>query len=981
MARRMLIDATHSEETRVAVVNGNRLEEFDFETASKQQLKGNIYLARVTRVEPSLQAAFVEYGGNRHGFLAFSEIHPDYYRIPIADREKLIAEAAKAEVEDPGDAPPEPAAEGHGDDPTTIEEVGGDETDEATERRKRRLMREYKIQEVIKRRQVMLVQVTKEERGNKGAALTTYLSLAGRYCVLMPNTPRGGGISRKVSNPADRKKMKAILEDLTVPEGMAVILRTAGVQRTKLEIRRDLDYLLRLWESIRELTLQSLAPTLIHEEANLIKRAIRDLYSRDIDEVIVEGDDGYKVAKSFMKMLMPSHARKVQQYRDDLIPVFHRYQVENQIEALHSPTVQLRSGGYIVINPTEALVAIDVNSGKATRERNIEETAYKTNLEAAEEVARQLRLRDMAGLIVIDFIDMEDDRHNSGVERRLKEAMKHDRARVQIGRISPFGLLELSRQRLRPSLVEAHFEVSPYCGGTGMIRTVESSTLLALRAIVEEGIRQRSAEIKLTVPTRVALYILNQKRDALVELEQRYGFRVMVEADEDMFLPAYQIERLRGASDEVRAAPVDAQRILVESFADEDEEEAEDDSISELGESRQDRQDRPDQGDEESGRRRRRRPKRRRGRSDGAGQEAGDTRRAQESSGEAGDAGEMAEASGDQSAEAGHGEAGHAEAGAADSGDESRDDASAKRRRRGRRGGRNRSRRRDEATGQNAQAGAGDDSLPADPRDEEADPRDQDPRDAADGADIQASSGRRREDRDTASEGVTAEAKPRRRRRSKKEIEAERAAAAEATGDAAATSETTGPEPAVAADEAAQEAEAATQDAAEKKPRRRATRARKPKAEAPVTDSAATENAVTETADAAEATPPEAEAAEPATAGSEAADTEAVPPKRRAARSRARKPKAEAAPTPAAEEPAVSAAEESASDAETPAGANGHEPSSRGNGAADHQVPARREQPADEAEQPENEAAAEAEVVNAPPERPRKGWWRRIIDN
>ncbi len=630
MAKRMLVDATHPEETRVVVVHGNRLEEFDFETASRKQLKGNIYLAKVTRVEPSLQAAFIEYGGNRHGFLAFSEIHPDYYRIPVDDRQQLLAneeetlrqaeeaegngeaEAGDGALDDPLHDPrdgdddafltAEPAAEEddaaaddddedtpraeasedvedaeeengeaengeaeNGDAPRkgSVETVGGDGVDEARERRLAKIRRSYKIQEVIKRRQIMLVQVTKEERGNKGAALTTYLSLAGRYCVLMPNTPRGGGISRKIANPKDRKRMKAILDQLDLPEGMAVILRTAGLERTRTEIKRDLDYLLRLWDSIRETTLESTAPTLIHEEANLIKRAIRDLYSKDIDEIDVAGDDGYRTAKDFMRMLVPSHARKVKPYREEAIPLFQRYQIEAQIDAMHSPTVQLKSGGYIVINPTEALVAIDVNSGRATRERNIEETAYRTNLEAAEEVARQLRLRDLAGLIVIDFIDMEQDRHNNAVERKLKDALRHDRARIQVGRISHFGLLEMSRQRLRPSLVETNFDTCPRCEGAGLIRSIGSASLHILRAIEEEGIRQRSAEITVTVPTEIALYLLNEKRDALVEVEQRYGFRVLLRGDDTLIAPDHRLQttRARGEADEVLRPAIDAEQI------------------------------------------------------------------------------------------------------------------------------------------------------------------------------------------------------------------------------------------------------------------------------------------------------------------------------------------------------------------------------------------------------------------------------------
>src|SRR5579883_217210 len=469
MAKRMLIDAAHPEETRVAVLKGNRLEDFDFETATKKQLKGNIYLAKVTRVEPSLQAAFVDYGGNRHGFLAFNEIHPDYYRIPVADREALLEqERALAERS------PEGANGGERGEGEELETIGGDDIEEVPARRVRP-PRPYKIQEVTKRRQIMLVQVVKEERGNKGAALTTYLSLAGRYCVLMPNTPRGGGISRKITNLKDRRRLKSILEEFEIPEGMSVIVRTAGMERSKAEIKRDLEYLMRLWDEIRTVTLQSTAPALIYEEASLIKRSIRDLYDRDIDEIQVEGEEGYRAAKEFMRMLTPSHAKRVHLYKDDLIPLFHRYQVESQIDGIHSPVVHLKSGGYIVITPTEALVSIDVNSGRATKERNIEETALRTNLEAAEEISRQVRLRDLAGLIVIDFIDMEESRNNAAVERRLKEAMRSDRARIQIGRISAFGLLELSRQRLRPSLVEATMEMCTHCGGTGWVRSIEST--------------------------------------------------------------------------------------------------------------------------------------------------------------------------------------------------------------------------------------------------------------------------------------------------------------------------------------------------------------------------------------------------------------------------------------------------------------------------------------------------------------------------
>ncbi|HTR88454.1 MAG TPA: Rne/Rng family ribonuclease, partial [Reyranella sp.] len=649
MARRMLIDASHPEETRVVVVDGTRLEEFDFETASRKPLKGNIYLAKVIRIEPSLQAAFVEYGGNRHGFLAFSEIHPDYYQIPVADRERLIAEQQRlaAEAEDepeppphkvdrtdieevreenreailegvasgeiaeapaseppiaaaeplPSEAPmpepesaPEPVAEaqpaaipvdsiaatsepeaapaeeppaeasaGEPVDPTEapqpevapVEVLGGDDAGEreTRERRRRHPVRQYKIQEVIKRRQILLVQVVKEERGNKGAALTTYLSLAGRYCVLMPNAGRGGGISRKISNPNDRKRMKEMLAQLDVPQGMGVILRTAGLERSNIDIKRDYEYLSRLWDSIREITMRSTAPALIYEEGDLIKRSLRDVYDTDIAQVLVEGEAGFQGASEFMRQLVPHQADKVQLY-DEPIPLFHRYQVENQFDAMHSPVVQLRSGGYIVINPTEALVAIDVNSGRATKERNIEETALRTNIEAAEEISRQVRLRDLAGLIVIDFIDMEENRHQRQVEHKVKDAMRNDRARIQIGRISAFGLLEMSRQRLRPSLLEHSTEVCPHCAGTGRIRSIESAALHALRAIEEEGVRRRASEIAVSVPPNVALYLLNSKRRTLSDIEQRYGFTVSIEADEEMHAADCEIERVRSRRDD-----------------------------------------------------------------------------------------------------------------------------------------------------------------------------------------------------------------------------------------------------------------------------------------------------------------------------------------------------------------------------------------------------------------------------------------------
>ena len=499
---------------------------------NKKQLKGNVYLAKVTRVEPSLQAAFVEYGGNRHGFLAFNEIHPDYYKIPVADRQQLLAEEAAIDEH-------EEAEEGE-----HVETVGGDEFDEG-ERHRRRLRRNYKIQEVTKRGQVMLVQVVKEERGNKGAALTTYLSLPGRYCVLMPNTGRGGGISRKISNAGDRKRLKSIVDDLGIPEGMAVIVRTAGSERTKAELKRDFEYLIRLWDQIRNDTLQSSAPSLIYEEANLIKRAIRDMYTKDIEDVLVDGDEGYRTAKDFMRTLMPSHAKRVQPYKNEGVPLFQRHQVEGQIDAIHSPEVKLRSGGYIVMHQTEALVAIDVNSGRATRERHIEETALKTNLEAAEEVARQLRLRDLAGLIVIDFIDMEEMRNNHTVERRLKDALRFDRARIQVGRISHFGLLEMSRQRMRPSLMEISSEVCHFCGGSGFLQSVEWTGLHVLRAIEEEALRRRASEISVTMPSKAALYVLNHKRAKLHDLESRYEMKILVVADSELVAPDYKLDVLR----------------------------------------------------------------------------------------------------------------------------------------------------------------------------------------------------------------------------------------------------------------------------------------------------------------------------------------------------------------------------------------------------------------------------------------------------
>lgn len=594
MSKRMLIDATHAEETRVVVMDGNRLEDYDVESAAKKQLKGNIYLARVIRVEPSLQAAFVEYGGNRHGFLAFSEIHPDYYQIPVADREQLLALQAEEETllqnaEDEDEEAEAPAASAEdteageeGEDSAPSEQADAPEyvsgeTDTGEEaliqKRIARFLRNYRIQEVIRRRQVMLVQVVKEERGNKGAALTTYVSLAGRYCVLMPNALRGGGVSRKITSVPDRKRLRDIISGLNLPRGMAMIVRTAGAQRPGPEITRDCEYLLHLWDDIRDHTLRSMAPALIYEEASLVKRAIRDVYTRDVSEIVVDGESGWKAARDFMRMLMPQHAEKVRLWNKENQPLFTHYQVEGHLDAMFSPVVPLRSGGYLVINQTEALVAIDVNSGKATSQRNIEETAFRTNQEAADEVARQLRLRDLAGLIVIDFIDMESRRHNTMIERRLKDALRNDRARIQIGSISHFGLLEMSRQRLRPSVAEAAFVPCPHCNGTGVTRSVESSALHVLRSVEEEGARRRSSAITVHVAADIAFYILNNKRDWLGQIEQRHQMEVLFSPDATLPVPEIRIERRQSARHPVavhapQLAPVE--NVVVDEPAEED---------------------------------------------------------------------------------------------------------------------------------------------------------------------------------------------------------------------------------------------------------------------------------------------------------------------------------------------------------------------------------------------------------------------------
>ncbi len=541
MSKTMLIDATHSEETRVVVMNGSQVEEFDFESHSRKQLRGNIYLAKVTRVEPSLQAAFVEYGGNRHGFLAFNEIHPDYYQIPVADREKLMAELAA-----------QAAANNHHDDDLEDEDDGDDLPDE--ERRLRaHLIKRYKIQEVIKRRQILLVQVVKEERGNKGAALTTYMSLAGRYCVLMPNTARGGGISRKITNSADRKRLKVVAQSLDVPQGMGLIVRTAGAKRTKQEIKRDYDYLLRVWENIRETTLKSNAPSLIYEEEDLVKRAIRDLFDKDFEHVMVEGEEGYRSARDFMRMIMPSQAKKIQLYRANA-PLFARHGIEDMLQKIYSPTVPLRSGGYLVINQTEALVAIDVNSGKSTKERNIENTALKTNLEAAEEAARQMRLRDLAGLVVIDFIDMDEPKNNRAVEKKLKDALENDRARIQMGKISGFGLMEISRQRRRTGFLEGTTSPCPHCEGTGRIRSVDSSALGAMRAIDLEAMQNGAGAVIIKLPQPVALYVLNEKQGHLAKLRDEWGLKVTVEIENHLSHAEFEITRTVHA-DEVEFVP------------------------------------------------------------------------------------------------------------------------------------------------------------------------------------------------------------------------------------------------------------------------------------------------------------------------------------------------------------------------------------------------------------------------------------------
>ena len=558
MAKKLLIDAKQPEETRVVLLNGNRIEDFDQETTTKLQNKGNIYLARVTRVEPSLQAAFVEYGGTRHGFLAFSEIHPDYYRIPVEDRKALTEEMLNAEdasLDEVSNSQIDKDNENTNDLETNIDNSSEllvvdekkekpeiiSEEDEASPANQTKIFKRYKIQEVISKRQILLVQVAKEERGNKGAALTTYISLAGRYCVLMPNTIRGGGVSRKISKIEDRKRLKSIIEEIEMPAGMAVIIRTAGSDRTKAELKKDFSYLQNLWDTIREKTIKSTAPILINEEGNLIKRTIRDLYNNDVSEILVSGETAFNTAKSYIKEMVPSQIKRVKNFKDTKNSIFQKYNVEKQLDSMYLPSVKLKSGGYIVINQTEALVAIDVNSGRSTKERNIEETALKTNLEAAEEVARQLKLRDLSGLIVIDFIDMEGYKNQHSVEKKLKEAMSSDRARIQIGRISHFGLLELSRQRLRPSVSENYFSTCGSCGGMGVIRSVESSALKVLRKIEDTKIKNESLDI--FVPSKIGMYLLNEKRKSIAEIEEKLNINLSFQFDDQDSETDCKIER------------------------------------------------------------------------------------------------------------------------------------------------------------------------------------------------------------------------------------------------------------------------------------------------------------------------------------------------------------------------------------------------------------------------------------------------------
>ncbi|MBN7756219.1 ribonuclease E/G [Nitratireductor aquimarinus] len=986
MPNKMLIDASHPEETRVVVLRGNRIEEFDFESQDKKQLRGNIYLARVTRVEPSLQAAFVEYGGNRHGFLAFSEIHPDYYQIPVADRQALLeAEAAEAKADDDdedseprqaqkggrkrrrastrkktaqqddasqdeaaqeedgdsdavAEAQPEAGADADAvsdddadtaqdadgedkpqamaaeasadvvseeprsrrsrrsrsdddnngnDDEDDVDTVGADDAMEEAQPSRRAARKNYKIQEVIKRRQILLVQVVKEERGNKGAALTTYLSLAGRYSVLMPNTARGGGISRKITNVQDRKRLKDVVKHLEVPQGMGVILRTAGANRTKAEIKRDYDYLMRLWEKVRSLTLESTAPALVYEEGSLIKRSVRDLYNKDIGEILVAGEEGYREAKDFMRMLMPSHAKVVQPYRD-VTPIFAGNGIEAQLDRMLQPQVTLKSGGYIIINQTEALVAIDVNSGRSTKEHSIEDTALQTNLEAAEEVARQLRLRDMAGLIVIDFIDMEENRNNRAVEKRLKECLKNDRARIQVGRISHFGLLEMSRQRIRASVLESTMQPCPHCGGTGHIRSDSSVALYVVRSIEEYLLKDARNDIAVRTPAQTALYLLNHKRSNLVEMENRFGVTITVEADDSVGSQHFAITKQQPADKsgmEQPAAPQAAPAQVVETPAPAQEAEA---------------------GEDGEPRKRRRKRKRRGGRNrNNGGAEGAEQNQDQNADQMPGDDDAVAAAAEDDAAVSEDA----AETKPAEAGEGER-----KKRHRGKRGGRRN--RRDSDT-QEAQA-EGDASVEA----------------------------------DVSEDAPTAEG-----------AEAPQAAAAADTPVVADEAPAAVPEAQAAAPEAGTEAEAsaeATDAPAEEKPARKPRR-RTRKAAAPA------ETAPAETADEAAPAVTEEAAAEEKPAEEAAAEEKPAPKRRRTTtrRSTAKAKPAEDKPAedkPAAEETvAPEAAEEAPSEAA---------PAQK---AVDETV----EEPAKE----EVAVSSEPVVSSSEPaesDRPRKtGWWQR----
>lgn len=862
MADKMLIDASHEEETRVVVVRGNRIEEFDFESQHKKQIRGNIYLAKVTRVEPSLQAAFVDYGGNRHGFLAFAEIHPDYYQIPLADRQALMQQEAEdqrkiaeAESADPivdlanqdqpdvgivaaaepavaeATAEPEkkaakpkrtrsrkkaaepaveeaaaaeaavegeaPAADSNddstpdsmaamvetdsisedvdarrrnddGDDDEDdhhekeeIESVGAEDAmEEVPDRVQRKPRKQYRIQEVIKRRQILLVQVAKEERGNKGAALTTYLSLAGRYSVLMPNTARGGGISRKITQPTDRKRLKEIARELDVPQGMGVILRTAGANRTRVEIKRDFEYLMRLWENVRTLTLQSTAPTLVYEEGSLIKRSIRDLYNKDIGEIIVSGEEGYREAKDFMKMLMPSHAKVVQPYRD-LHPIFSRSGIEAQLDRMLQPQVTLKSGGYLIINQTEALVSIDVNSGRSTREHSIEETALATNLEAAEEVARQLRLRDLAGLVVIDFIDMEEKRNNRAVEKKLKDCLKNDRARIQVGRISHFGLLEMSRQRIRASVLESTTQICSHCGGTGHVRSQSSVALHVLRGMEEYLLKNTTHDITVRTTPDIALYLLNHKRQTVMDYENRFGVSIFIESDVSIGSSHFAIDRGEAVENPVKieslmqfaAIPVEEDDDVVIDFEEEEDEEIVSTQTTP----------KPERAEGDEGGRKRKRRRRRRNRN---GERNGDAQSAQ-----ADDASEDDADDGEDDADT---DAVAAEAGAESIAEGDDENGRRKRRRRGKRGGR-RNRNGEEGTEASAE---GEDDASGD--DDEAAAEDTAaPVEVAAEAPVETVAEEAPAAAVEAAPDAEPAAKPKRARRSKKAIEAEAAAAAE----------------------------------------------------------------------------------------------------------------------------------------------------------------------------------------------------------